>query len=250
MHKGRFVKGAALGLLLSVSITAISYSSTTVYDPWNWAQNYYTAMQAVQENEKLLQQIRNQMTQINLEYQNLKRIITNIGGTPLQPVHETDAMLGGIEGVGYAIQGLEQSYKDLYQQFGDEIVGASPNDLQTKRLAQIMATSRANFTAMSVQAQAVQGMEYDLDATQRVLMGSRNATGNLDVQQYSNELAAMQIKQQIKTQQLLSVQNRLDSTRLAEQQAKDYAMEQDYKHRMREWGTRQSTAVPPSDFPH
>jgi conjugal transfer/entry exclusion protein len=59
----------------------------------------------------------------------------------------------------------------------------------------------------------------------------------------------MQIKQQIKTQQLLAVQNRLDSTRLAEQQAKDYAMEQDYKYRMRNWGTKKSTAVPPRDFP-
>jgi type IV secretion system protein TrbJ len=250
MHKSRFIKSTVLALILTVSLTAISYSAMPVYDPWNWAQNFYTAMQAVQENEKLLQQIHNQITQINLENLNLRKIITNIGGSPLQPVHETDAMLGGIEGVGYTIQGLEQSYKDLYQQFGDEIQGASPNDLQIKRLAQIMATSRANLTAMNVQAQAVQGMDYDLNATERVLIGSRNAIGNLDVQQYGNELAAMQIKQQIKTQQLLSVQNRLDSTRLAEQQAEDYAMEQDYKHRMRNWGMKQSTAVPMNDFPH
>jgi len=250
MLKGRFIKGAVLALILTVSLTAISYSALPVYDPWNWAQNFYTELQAVQQNEKLLQQLHNQMSQIDLEYQNLKRLVVNIGGEPMQPVHETDSMLDGIQGVGYSMQGLEQSYKDLYQQFGDEIQGASPNDLQTKRLAQIMATSRANFTAMSVQAQAVQGMEYDLNATEQVLNGSRNAGGNLDAQQYGNELAAMQIKQQIKTQQLLSVQNRLNSIQLAEQQAKDYAMEQDYKYRMREWGTKQSTATPPSDFPH
>jgi P-type conjugative transfer protein TrbJ len=104
--------------------------------------------------------------------------------------------------------------------------------------------------AMKVQAMVIEGIRDDLNATYRVLRGSRNAQGNLDVQQYGNELAAMQIKQQVKTQQLLAAQNRLESTRLAEGQAKDYAMEQDYKYRMREWGVKKSTAAPLNDFPH
>jgi conjugal transfer/entry exclusion protein len=60
----------------------------------------------------------------------------------------------------------------------------------------------------------------------------------------------MQIKQQLKTQQLLAVQNRLDSTRLAEEQSRQYAQAQDYNYRMRDWGTQKSSATPMQDFPH
>jgi P-type conjugative transfer protein TrbJ len=249
MRKRRFIRSFVIISILTVSITAASYSFDTVYDPWNWAENFYEAYQAVQQNEKLLQQLKNQVTMINNEYQNLRALQANIGNTPMQTAQEIDATLGKIQGVGYSIQTLDRSYQDLYQQFGKEIQGSSPSDIQAKRLSQIVATANANINAMRVQAQAVEGINDDLIATDRVLMGSRHASGNLDAQQYGNELAAMQIKQQIKTQQLLAVQNRLDSTRLAEQQAKDYAMEQDYKYRMRNWGTKKSTAVPPRDFP-
>jgi P-type conjugative transfer protein TrbJ len=235
--------------VLTVSMSAVSYSSMTVYDPWNWAQNFYTAMQTVQENEKLLRQIQNQMTMIDNEYRNLRALQASIGDAPLRSVADIDSMLGKIQSVGYTIQTLDRSYQDLYQQFGKEIQGASPSDIQSKRLSQIVETANANMNAMRVQSQVVEDINDDLIATGRVLMGSRNASGNLDVQQYGNELAAMQIKQQLKTQQLLAVQNRLASTRLAEEQAKDYAKEQDYLYRMRNWGTVKSTAIPMNDLP-
>jgi P-type conjugative transfer protein TrbJ len=237
-------------VVFTVIITAESYSSMTVYDPYNWVQNYFTAMQAVQENQQLLSQIENQMTMIQSDYQNLRRLQGDIGDAPLQSVQDIDAMLGRIQGVGYTLQNLDRNYQDLYQQFGGVIQGASPSDIQSKRLSQIIATADTNMDAMRVQAMVMEGIRDDLNATDRVLRGSRNAQGNLDVQQYGNELAAMQIKQQVKTQQLLAAQNRLESTRLAEEQAKDYAMEQDYKYRMREWGTKKSSAVAPNDFPH
>jgi P-type conjugative transfer protein TrbJ len=239
-----------LVVVFTISITAVSYSTLPVYDPANWAQNFFTAMQAVQENQQLLNQIENQMTMIRNDYQNLRNLQADIGDAPLQSVRDIDAMLGRIQGVGYTLQNLERSYQDLYQQFGGVIQGASPGDIQSRRLSQIIATANSNMDAMRVQAMVVEGIRDDLAATDRVLRGSRNAQGNLDVQQYGNELAAMQIKQQVKTQQLLAAQNRLESIRLAEEQAKDYAMEQDYKYRMREWGTKKSTAVPPNDFPH
>jgi P-type conjugative transfer protein TrbJ len=250
MRKCNFIRSFVIISVLTVSITAASYSYDTVYDPWNWAENFYEAYQAVQQNEKLLQQLKNQITMINNEYQNLRTLQANIGNTPMQTPQDINTMLGRIQGVGYNIQTLDNSYQNLYQQFGTVIQGASPSDIQAKRLSQIVATSNANINTMNVQAQEVAGINDDIIATDQVLMGSRHASGNLDAQQYGNELAAMQIKQQIKTQQLLAVQNRLDSTRLAEEQAKDYATEQDYKYRMRDWGTKRSTAVPPNDFPH
>jgi type IV secretion system protein TrbJ len=250
MRKGRFVKIFVLVVFFTVSITAVSYSTLPVYDPANWVENFFTAMQSVQQNQQLLTQVENQMTMIRNDYQNLKNLQANIGTDPLQSVQDIDAMLGRIQGVGYTIQTLDRNYQDLYQQFGGVIQGASPNDIQSKRLSQIIATANSNMDAMKVQAMVIEGIQDDLNATNRVLNGSRNAQGNLDVQQYGNELSAMQIKQQIKTQQLLATQNRLESSRLAEEQAKDYAMEQDYKYRMRNWGSKKSTAVPMSDFPH
>jgi P-type conjugative transfer protein TrbJ len=249
MRKGRFIKSFVV-VVFTVSVTAVAYSSMTVYDPYNWVQNYFTAMQAVRENQQLLNQIENQMTMIRNDYQNLRNLQADIGDAPLQSVQDIDAMLGRIQGVGYALQNLDRNYQDLYQQFGGIIQGASPGDIQSKRLSQIVATTNTNMDAMKVQAMVIEGIRDDLNATYRVLRGSRNAQGNLDVQQYGNELAAMQIKQQVKTQQLLAAQNRLESTRLAEGQAKDYAMEQDYKYRMREWGVKKSTAAPLNDFPH
>ena len=250
MCKSRFVRSVVMISVFMVSIVAVSYSSVTVYDPYNWTENFFTAMQAVQENQQLLGQIQNQMTMINNDYQNLRALQANIGDTPFQSAQDIDAMLARIQGVGYSLQNLDRGYQELYQQFGGIIQGASPSDIQAKRLSQIVATANTNMDSMRVQAQVIAGIRDDLDTTDRVLRGSRNAQGNLDVQQYGNELAAMQIKQQMKTQQLLAVQNRLESTRLAEAQAKDYEMEQDYKYRMREWGTRKSTAVPSNDFPH
>ena len=249
MLKRRFIRSFFMISALTVSITAVSYSYDTVYDPFNFTETYFNALQAVEQNQKLLNQLQNQITMINIQYQNLKALQADIGNSPMQTVQDIDGMLGRIQGVGYNIQTLDRSYQDLYQQFGKEIQGASPSDIQAKRLSQIVATANANINAMKVQAQAVEGINDDIIATDRVLMGSRNATGNLDVQQYGNELSAMQIKQQIKTQQLLAVQNRLDSTKLAEEQAKEYAMEQDYKYRMRNWGTKKSTAVPMNDLP-
>ncbi|MGO9148062.1 MAG: hypothetical protein ACLQDF_17025 [Desulfomonilia bacterium] len=249
MRKSNFIRSFVIISVLTVSITAASYCYDTVYDPWNFVETYFNALQAVEQNQKLLNQLQNQITMINIQYQNLKALQANIGNTPMQTAQDIDALLGKIQGVGYNIQTLDSSYQNLYQQFGKEIQGASPSDIQTKRLSQIEATATANINAMEVQAQAVQGINDDIIATDRVLMGSRNATGNLDVQQYGNELAAMQIKQQIKTQQLLAVQNHLDSTRLAEEQAKDYERQQDYIYRMRNWGTKKSTAVPMNDFP-
>jgi P-type conjugative transfer protein TrbJ len=249
MRKCNFIRSFVIISVLTVSITAASYSYDTVYDPWNWAENFYEAYQAVQQNEKLLQQLKNQITMINNEYQNLRTLQANIGNTPMQTAQDINTMLGRIQGVGYNIQTLDSSYQNLYQQFGTVIQGASPSDIQAKRLSQIVATSNANINAMNVQAQEVAGINDDIIATDQVLMGSRHASGNLDAQQYGNELAAMQIKQQIKTQQLLAVQNRLDSTRLAEEQAKNYEMEQDYKYRMREWGSKKSTAAPMNDLP-
>ncbi len=249
MRKSNFIRSFVIISVLTVSITAASYCYDTVYDPWNFVETYFNALQAVEQNQKLLNQLQNQITMINIQYQNLKALQANIGNTPMQTSQDIDALLGKIQGVGYNIQTLDSSYQNLYQQFGKEIQGASPSDIQTKRLSQIEATATANINAMEVQAQAVQGINDDIIATDRVLMGSRNATGNLDVQQYGNELAAMQIKQQIKTQQLLAVQNHLDSTRLAEEQAKDYERQQDYIYRMRNWGTKKSTAVPMNDFP-
>lgn len=249
MRKGSFIRSFILIFVLTVSITAASYCYDTVYDPWNFAEMYYNALQAVEQNQKLLNQLQNQITMINIQYQNLKALQVNIGNTPMQTVQDIDNMLGKIQGVGYNIQTLDRSFQDLYQQFGKEIQGASPSDIQAKRLSQIEATANSNINTMKVQAQAISGINDDIIATDRVLMGSRNATGNLDVQQYGNELAAMQVKQQIQTQQLLAAQNRLDSTRLAEEQAKEYAMDQDYKYRMRNWGTKKTTAVPMNDLP-
>lgn len=250
MRKGRFVRSFVMIVVFTVSITAVSYSTVAVFDPANWAENFFTAMQAVQENMQLLNQIENQMTMIKNDYQNLRNLQADIGDDPLQSVQDIDAMLGRIQGVGYTLQNMERNYQNLYQQFGGVIQGASPNDIQSKRLSQIITTANSNMDAMRVQAMVIEGIRDDLAATDRVLRGSRNAQGNLDVQQYGNELSAMQIKQQVKTQQLLAAQNRLESTRLAEEQAKDYAMEQDYKYRMRNWGSKKSTAVPMSDFPH
>lgn len=250
MHKGRFIKIFVLVVFFTVSITAVSYSTLPVYDPANWVENFFTAMQAVQENQQLLSQVENQMTMIRNDYQNLRNLQADIGNAPLQSVQDIDAMLGRIQGVGYTLQNLDRSYQELYQQFGGVVQGASPEDIQSKRLSQIIATANTNMDAMRVQAMVIEGIRDDLNATDRVLRGSRNAQGNLDVQQYGNELTAMQIKQQIKTEQLLAAQNRLESTRLAEEQAKDYAMEQDYKYRMRNWGSKKSTAVPMNDFPH
>lgn len=250
MRKRRVIRSFVMISILTISITAVSYSYDTVYDPFNFAEAYFNALQAVEQNQKLLNQLQNQITMINMQYQNLRKLQTDIGGSSMQTVQDIDTMLARIQGVGYSIQTLDRSYQDLYQQFGTEIKGAAPSDVQAKRLSQILATANANINAMKVQAQTIDGINDDIIATDRVLMASRNATGNLDVQQYGNELSAMQIKQQLKTQQLLAVQTRLDSTRLAEEQAKNYATEQDYKYRMRDWGTKRSSAVPMDDFPH
>jgi P-type conjugative transfer protein TrbJ len=249
MRKSNFIRSFVIISVLTVSITAASYCYDTVYDPWNFVESYYNALQAFEQNQKLLNQLQNQMTMINNEYQNLKALQVNIGNTPMQTAQDINTMLGRIQGVGYNIQTLDSSYQNLYQQFGTVIQGASPSDIQAKRLSQIVATANANINAMNVQAQEIQGINDDIIATDQVLMGSRHASGNLDAQQYGNELAAMQIKQQIKTQQLLAVQNHLDSTRLAEEQAKDYERQQDYIYRMRNWGTKKSTAVPMNDLP-
>src|SRR5208337_387377 len=147
MRKCNFIRSFVIISVLTVSITAASYSFETVYDPWNFVESYYNALQAFEQNQKLLNQIQNQMTMINNEYQNLKALQVNIGNTPMQTAQDINTMLGRIQGVGYNIQTLDNSYQNLYQQFGTVIQGASPSDIQAKRLSQIVATANANINA-------------------------------------------------------------------------------------------------------
>lgn len=248
-NRGRNV-GLVCILFIMLGLIATPLKAVTVYDPWNFVENFQAAWQAIEHNTNLLRQIQNQMTMISYEVQNLRALQASIGNTPLKSVQDLDAMLSKVQGIGYTVQGLDKSYDELYQKYSATIPGACPDDIKARRLTQITATTNANLDALQIQSGVVQDLDNDLAATNQVLMRSRSAQGNLDVQQYGNELTAMQIKQQLKTQQLLAVQNRLESTRLAEEQSRQYAQAQDYNYRMRDWGTQKSSATPMQDFPH
>ena len=189
--------------------TIVPSVALTVFDPKNFAQNLLGAV-------RTLQVVNNQIEQL----QNEARVLTNMGkhlerldyssATQLQfALNQIGLLMHQAEGLAFDVAAVEAEYVRLYPH---EYTTAVTSDALVRDARERWALSRQAFKhSMLVQSQITANLEQDTATLDRLLLESQSAVGSLQAQQASNELAALAIKQQLQTQQLLAVHHRAEA---------------------------------------
>jgi conjugal transfer/entry exclusion protein len=77
---------------------------------------------------------------------------------------------------------------------------------------------------------------------------AREAQGNLEATQATNELVGQLVKQEIKTQEMVALHSRVISSDIAQRQSEKDAAALKHQRNIEAWG-KKSSATPLSEFP-
>lgn len=223
-----------LGRCLLVSAVVISTTSTAhafvVYDPANWAENFLTAIRAEisNVNEQIqtgLQEtvVGQQLMQLANEAKMLANDLldlTKLPGEVLSPITTLyNGVMGPITKVNNAIASAE-NMANRFQSgtFQVNLLDNRPPQISAIRKKQYEDAMERNMKTMEVTSETASRLPDDASSLTNLLSASRNATGNLGVQQAGNELVGANTAQLIGVKSLLATQIQMQAEKDAQEQ--------------------------------
>jgi type IV secretion system protein TrbJ len=217
----RKIRKASANIVLSLVLAATGSgrldAQIVVFDPSNYGKNLLTAARSLEQINNQIRGLENQAQSLLNQAKNLTKLPTSVVAQLTSTINQMNSLITQAKGISFDIQKSQQSFESLYpRQYG----AATSSDKMVQD-----ATARWNNSyeglkqALTIQSAIVGALDQDNQTLRKLMTNSSGAVGSLQAQQSGNELLALQIKQSLQTQVLLTAQARADTLRAAEQQA-------------------------------
>lgn len=188
----------------------------SVFDGANYSQNLLTAVRNLQQINNQIRQLQNEANMLLNMARNLERLDYSSSAQLQIALAQINILMQRAQGIAFEVTETETEYATHYPHEYAEAV--TTDQLVRHARTRWEHETDAYRDTLLVQAQTVQNVRADNALLDNLMARSQNATGNLQVAQAGNQLAALQVKQQMQTQQLLAAQFRalaLDDARQA-----------------------------------
>ena len=200
-----FCLGVVLALVFAATV-ALPAQALSVFDSANFTQNLLTAVRS-------LQQVNNQVRSLQNEAQvliNMSRHLRRMDYSSLDQLNRAIAqihlMMQRAGGIAFEVAATDRAFAARYPKHYDDMT-ANDRLAQDARARWAHAMDAYQHT-LRVQAHISQSLTADQSLVQSLVNASQGAVGSLQAQQAGNQLLALSIQQQAKTQQLLAAQFR------------------------------------------
>jgi len=204
-----------------VAWTAPAAAQWVVIDPANLLQNTFTAARELTQIENQLEQLQNEAQMLINEARNLTGLNYSSLGTLRTLLATTQRLLNQAQGLSYQLAAVQQQYASLYPEtYGP---GTSFDRLNQDSATRWLDSHRALSTTIQMQAQANMNFPQDEAVLSNLVVSSQSAVGALQAIQSTNQLLALEARQNIQRQQLAIAQDRataLEQARAVEADAR------------------------------
>lgn len=187
-----------------------------VFDPSNYAQNVLTAARTLTQINNQIQALQNQASMLTNQAKHLQRLDFSSLQQITRSMQRIDTLMMQAEGIAFDLESTDAA---LARQFPAEFDRAlTTSEIITQARARLQASMKAYRQTMRVQAQVIENVQADAGLLSELVSQSENATGSLQAQQATNQLIALNTKQQLQIQQMMAAQYRADAVERARQQ--------------------------------
>ncbi len=193
------------------------FGSSIVFDPSNYVQNLLTATRALQQVNNQIQQLQNEATMLQNMGKNLTSLSSSQLGVMVSSLTQISGLMNQAQGIALNVNATNTAFTQTYPQAypSTTSIGTLQSDAHQRWQDAMSAFERT----LQVQAQVAQNVQADAPTLSALVNSSQSAVGNLQVNQATNQLLALSIKQQLQIQNLMTAQDRataLDAARNAE----------------------------------
>jgi len=253
------IKQKILTLLILIIPSHTAIANLPVMDYANLIQNIQNTLSVFELDLKSMQQLANQTRQLandsqkienqirQIEYmvQNLKRLNMALKDPNLSNVQKINHMCYTSQGMGFGMINVNSTYEEYMTNRNYPL---ATNTLEKNQRQLLFETDRNNENTLMLQDECINNIEMDISDVNEALKRSRNAVGMMEALQVNNELLGQQIKQSMRTQQLLISRGNVDSSVLNEDISKELMSNLRHDYLMKDF-IHQTTVKPLTDLP-
>lgn len=208
------ILGAAAGI---AAVWGASVSAqVVVYDPSNYAQNVLQAARALQQVNNQIQSLSNQATMILDMAKHLKSLNLNDLAKLSSDLAATSALMAQAKGIALTLSASQAAFA---QQYPSSYASVTSSRLASDAETRWQSAMNAFSQSVAVQAKVNESLAADAETLGDLVAASQGAEGSLQAQQATNQLLALNAKQQMQIESLLIAQSRaeaLDAARKAQ----------------------------------
>jgi len=215
----------ASGVLASCPSPSVAQLS--VFDPANYGQNLLTAARALEQINNQVRQLQNQVLMIQRMDQNLAQLGSSISPDLQRTLAEIQTQLRAGESLALRLEATQDGYERLFPQHVPATISSDAmlSTAKTRWDEEYAALKRAAV----LQGQIADGIDIDARLLGDAMTRSRTAVGILEATQAGNELVALNVKQSLALQGLLSAQLRTETL----SKARDLAIDNEARQRFK-----------------
>jgi len=209
-----------------------------VLDPSNLAQNILSAERALVQIENQVKSLANEGEMLINEAKNLEHLDFNTLARLRATIANAQQLFDRARGLAFNVQQMQQEFDRLYPvSYGE---GVSVEQMSDDAHERWQRARDAIDTALQLQSQAKENFAEDEGVLADLVEKSQSAEGALQAAQATNQLLALQARQQIQAQQLQITQGRAAVL----EQARVVAEEERARELNRRFMTRETRYTP------
>jgi len=194
--------------MMAVSVALFAqpaFAAWPVIDASNLAQNVLQAARLLEEVNNQIRSLQNEATMLENQARNLTSLNVSSLGTMTSDLRQIGALMNQAQGIGFHVRSVEAAFSRRYpRQYGSTSIPQLIADAQAR-----WQDARDAFRqTMAVQSRIAQTVQSDTGTLADLVNASQGAAGNLQVNQATNQLLALLIKQQMQIETLMAAQGR------------------------------------------
>ncbi len=210
MRKAGFSRALTAAALISnvpvIVLEPAPAAALPVFDATNYTQNLIQAARALEQINNQVRSLQNEATMLqnmarnlqSIDFPELKRLQTAMG--------RIDRLMAEARGIGFEAEDLDERIRKLFPV--ESHSGISRDQRIAKAKARLDAARKGFEDLMELQAGIAANVREDNRLLSDFVQRSQGAQGSLEVEQASNQLLALSIKQQLQLQQLMAAEFR------------------------------------------
>lgn len=206
-----------LSLVIATNGSKRLGAQMVVFDPSNYSQNILTAARALQQINNQIKSLENQAQMLINGARNLTSLPTSVVGQLTSKINEINSLIAQARGIAFDVQKTNSDFERLYPR--QYTAAVSSDRMVQDATARWENTYQALRQTLLTQATIASMLDQDGQTLRTLMANSSGAVGSLQAQQSGNELLALQVKQSLQSQALVTAQARADALRAVEQQA-------------------------------
>jgi len=207
MKKFLILSVAALMTLSAVpQAHALFGIGDVVFDPSNYAQNVLTAAHTLTQIQNQIQMLANEAQMLINEAKNLEHLNFSTLGRIRASIATIQRLFAQAQGIAFDLQRMQQQFDQLYPAaYGPDV---TVDQMSADAHVRWQRARDAVDTAMQLQSQAKANFDDDEAVLSDLVNQSQSVDGIVQAVQATNQLLALQARQQIQAQQLQITQGR------------------------------------------